>query len=190
MSKMEKFGLSQIENAWIKEKSEEDLAELPEDFYEKVANHATKIRREIRDSQDLRKEILKKELKHVLNSVQEIYLLRILKITGALFQGGEEKLLEKEKRTFENVKNELDELQDELIEPILKSEIELKKPTNPSNTMIVTLSEISEKIIAADLKYYGPFKKGEIVNLPNKSAGLLAEQGLARKVKVNELQKS
>ncbi len=76
---MEDFELSKIENVWINEKGEKGLTDLPEDFYEKCANFAAEVRREIQESEELRQDLLQEEFNHVLSIVQEIYLIRVIK---------------------------------------------------------------------------------------------------------------
>ncbi|KXB04700.1 hypothetical protein AKJ50_02105 [candidate division MSBL1 archaeon SCGC-AAA382A13] len=183
---MENFSLSEIEKVWINEKTEKELCGVSEDFYEKSADYASEIRKEIKKSENLRKELLTEELKHILEMVQEIYLIRILKISGTLFKVEKSKLLEKERETFEKIRKELKNLKEELIKPITETEIDLKTPEKTSTTIVCIKSEIPEPIVASDMKYYGPFEKNEIANLPNESAKLLINQGLAREVKIKK----
>ncbi len=181
---MEDFELSDIENVWLSEKSERGLSDLPEDFYEKCGNFAGEVRREIRESEDLRRELLEEEFKHVLSMVQEVYLIRILKITNTLFEEERKRLLEEERQAFDEIKKQLENLQEKLIRPVIEGELELKPPKEISNISIMLLKDIPEPIAASDLNYYGPFKNGDIANLPQRSAELLVGQGLAKRVQV------
>lgn len=181
---MKSFGVSNVESVWISEKSEKGLSKLPDDFYEKCANFAGEIRREIKESDGLRKELLQEEFNHVLTMVQETYLIRVLKITNTLFKEDREQLLEGEKKAFDKIKKQLENLREELVEPVIQGELELKPPEEISNISIILLKDIPEPITASDLNYYGPFEAGEIANLPKRSAELLVGQGLARRVQV------
>ncbi len=181
---MEGFGVSDIESVWISEKSERELSELSDEFYEKCGNFAGEIRREIRESEDLRKELLQEEFAHVLSMVQEVYLIRILKITNTLFEEDKKQLMKEEKEAFDKIKTQLQSLQEQLLEPVIEGELELKPPEEISNISIIILKDVPEPITASDMNYYGPFKTGEIVNMPKRSAELMVGQGLARRVRI------
>lgn len=181
---MEDFALSRVEDMWVEEKTSKDIAELPEDFYEKAANYATEIKREVKNSQDLRRELLEEELRHVLEMVQEIYLLRVLKMTDVMLEEGGENLLDSERKAFDDIRESLENLRAELIEPVVEGEPELEPPREVSNALILVLAEIPEPITATDMHYYGPFKEGDVANIPRKSADLLSKQGLARELEV------
>lgn len=184
---MEKFTLSRVENKWLEEKTSRELTELSDDFYERTANYATEIKKELRESEDIRRDILKEELKHVLEMVQEIYLFRTLKMVDDLFGDEKVNILDSERQAFDKIRKNLESLREELIEPVIEGEPELEPPSELSNELILILSDIPESITASDLRYYGPFEKGEIVNMPSKSAELLAQQGLARVLEVKRL---
>ncbi len=160
----------------------EDLSELSEDFYDKSAKHAAEIKEEIHVSKGIRKKLLKKELEQVLYLVQEVYFLRRLKMTESLFEGKHE-LIEEEKRAFDDIGERISELREELIEPVIRSEIDLEPPEERSNLVIEILSDFPEPIVASDFRFYGPFQEGEILNLPRRSAELLIDQGLARGIR-------
>lgn len=183
---MNEFGLSNIEDKWTEEKSESELTELTEDFYKNSASYVSELAREIEDSEDLRREILEEELNQVWKMVQEIYLLRILKITDSLFGDSRENLLSSERKAFDEIKGRFEDLKEELVVPVMRGESELRPPREISNALVLILSDIPEPITGPDMRYYGPFSSGEIANLPEGSANLLEEQGLARRLQVKE----
>lgn len=183
---MNEFGLSNIENKWAEEKSESELTNLSEDFYKNSANYVSELTREVEGSEGLRREILEEELNQVWEMVQEIYLLRVLKITDNLFGDSRENLLSSERKAFEGVKERFEDLEEELVAPVMRGESELRPPREVSNVSVLILSEIPEPITGQDMRHYGPFSSGEIVNLPEKSADLLEEQGLARRLQIKE----
>lgn len=181
---MKDFGLSELEGEWIEEKSSEELTELSQDFYEDAANYATELARELEGSRDLRRDLLREELEHVLEMIQEIYLLRTLKMADTLFEKREGTFLEEERRAFEQIKKRLEDLREELVGPVVRGETELRPPREASNDPMLILTRVSEPIVASDMSCYGPFEEGEIVNIPKKTAELLADQGLARRLEV------
>lgn len=183
---MEGVDLSDIEDVWFKEKTEEGLTDLPEDFYEHVAGYLAEISRGMEGSEELRRSLLEEELSQVLSMVQEIYFFRINKMMDSLFEGEEESLLEQERIAFDKVRNEFSRLRKELLEPVIRGESELRPPREKKNTLVLALSEISEPIVGSDMRYYGPFERHEILNVPEKTAELLSEQDLARILKTKE----
>lgn len=183
---MREFGLSKIEDSWVNEKTEKELTELPEDFYKNSASYISELARELEESEDLRRELIREELRWVLEMLQEIYFFRTLKMTEALVEEEETNFLPSERRAFEEIREELENLQEELLKPVMKGESELKPPREVSNTTVLMLSTVPEPIIAADMHYYGPFGEGDIVNIPENSARLLVKQGLARKLQIKE----
>lgn len=185
---MKDFGLSRIEDKWVEEKTSENLADLPEGFYDSVAKYAVEVKREIKDSQNLRRDLLQSELKHVLNMVQEVYLLRVIKIMNTLFEEESANLLSEERQAFNEIRERLEDLRNDLIAPAISAEPNLEPPEEFSNISVVFLSEVPEPITASDMNYYGPFEEGDVANLPKKSAELLVDQGLAKRVEISEVE--
>lgn len=183
---MEEFGLSDIERKWIDEKTEEGVTELPEKFYSDAASYVSELTRELKISEDLRRELLEGELERILEMIQEIYFFRTLKMMDACLEGKESDLLPSERRAFDNIRRDLESLRDEFLSPALKGESELRHPRELSNVTILIFTSIPEPLVGSDMRYYGPFEKGDIVNLPEKTGDLLITQGLGRKVDVRQ----
>lgn len=184
MIRLENFGISTVEQVWIDEKKKRELTELPENFYDRSASFVAELRRELRESDGLREEILEREFEHVLSLVQEVYLIRILKITSNLFEVDEENYLEEEKEAFSQVEEELSDLREGLIEPVMEGEFELRPPEETSNILVRMNESVEEPIVASDMNHYGPFEVGDLANLPKRSAELMVGNGLASKVSV------
>lgn len=180
------FSLSEIEDRWIEERTSVGPADQPEEFYESVAAYVAELEREIEESEDLRQDLLLMELDHILQMVQDIHLLRILKIMDQLLEGEKEKLLDVERDAFQKFQSALEDLKDELLGPILRGESELRPPRERSNVLLFLISDISEKIICSDMRYYGPFRNGDVVNIPERSADLIVDQGLAKNIRIKE----
>ncbi len=181
---MENFGISSIEQVWIEEKKKRGLTDLPENFYDRSSNFVAELRREVRESEDIRKDILEREFEHALSLVQEVYLIRVLKITSNLFEIEEDKCLEEEKEAFGQVEEKLSDLRDDLIEPVIQGEFELRPPEEFSNILVSLNEPVEEPIVASDMNHYGPFDEGDFVNMPKRSAELMIGNGLASKVNV------
>lgn len=182
--KMDKFNISEIEDVWIAEASSEEITELPENFYEKAGNYSAEISGEIDKSEDLRKELLEKELEQVIDFVQDIYLFRILKMMDSLLENEEPELIEKEQNAFDEISTLLKNLKEELVDPVLEREPHITPPDKHTHLLVLITSKIPMPITGPDLKNYGPFKKGEITNIPKKTGELLLKQNLAKEIKL------
>lgn len=183
---MKEFSLSDIEDIWIGEKSNEELTELSDDFYKNAASYVAELARELEGSENLRRDLLQGELKHVLKMIQEIYLTRILKMTDALVGERGGNFLTQERQVFDEIREKLENLREELVTPAVRGESELKPPVEASNIAFLVLSNIPEPITAADMRSYGPFEMGDIAHLPKKTVELLVDQGLAKELQVRE----
>jgi len=178
------FSFEDTKNVWIAEKTSRDLADLPVDFYLNVARHVAELNIEIKRGEQLRQELLREELSNVLQMVQEIHLLRVLK---AMDQVGRGHLpgssLDGERRAFDGVRQILDRLYTEQIKPAISGQAAIVAIREKTNEALIFLADIPQ-IIGDDIKQYGPFKKGEVAFLPKRSAELLIKKGTARKFEV------
>jgi DNA replication initiation complex subunit (GINS family) len=59
--------------------------------------------------------------------------------------------------------------------------IQSKEPT----TELLIINEKIPRIVAEDLKFYGPFSKGDVASLPKRTAEILVNKGLAKRVQMN-----
>lgn len=176
-----------LESAWLEEKRARNLTDLPEEFYANVASYVAELKREAEHGDELRRDLLQGELSEVLRMVQEIHLLRVLKATGEAVRGQfPEPLMERERYTFDEIRQGLEKLRAELVAPALEGKAALTAPREITNMMLLIQTEMPQ-IIGDDLKPYGPFEAGEVVNLPRRSGELLVRRGLARKISVKKL---
>lgn len=178
---MAKMTYKDIEQALIKERVSPGLADLPDDFYSEVARYADELRREAKEGDQLRRELLTSELKNVIREVQEIYALRTIKAMDEVTRGRLPNLsLERELQAFNEIRQALEKLHSDLVGPILSG---ISGGAPETNLMLILLSDIP-RIVGEDLKPYGPFKSGEVAFLPRRSADLMLRRGLARKIEV------
>lgn len=183
---MRGFGLSDIEEKWKAEKSQMNITELSDDFYENVASYISELRRERKEGKDLKREILEEEIEKVLDMSYEIHLLRMSKLASQVLEGEKSQMAESERIAFEKAREEIENLYRKRFEPIIEGKSELEPPREISNVLVLFNTDIPEKVIGSDMNYYGPFKSGDFANLPEKSAEIFTERGLARKVKIRE----
>ena len=179
-----KLSSEDIKRIWIEEKSTRELVDLPEEFYQDAARHVAELSREIGRGEPLRQELIREELWHVLQMVQEIYLLRVLKAMG-LVAGGKlpGHLLDRERYTFNEIKQALEKLHAEMVAPAMRGEARIAAPMEVTNIALICLTDVPP-IIGDDGKHYGPFKSGDIGFLPKRNAELLIKYGAARVIEV------
>jgi DNA replication initiation complex subunit (GINS family) len=179
------FSLEELVRIYKEEKISRDLVEIPDDLYQMVAKHVSQLTYELKHADLLRRELLQEELRNVVFMVQEIHFTRVSKTLRATTQGRPPApLIERERYAFSEIRQILEKLQAELVRPAISGKVEVSAPLNITNVLLLILTDIQEKIIGIDMRSYGPFTKGELVNLPAPNADMMARHGLARKITV------
>jgi DNA replication factor GINS len=178
------FSFEDAKRVWIGEKTSRDITDLHADFYPNVARHVAELNIELKRSEHLRRELLREELRNVLQMVQEIHLLRVLKAMDQMGRGRSPgSSLDGEHRAFDGIKQILDKLYTEQIKPAISGQATIVVPREKTNEALIFLTDIPQ-IIGDDIKQYGPFKRGEVAFLPKRSAELLIKKGTAQKFEV------
>jgi len=181
------FSFEDIKQAWVAEKISRNLTDLSADFYQNVARYVAELNLELKRGDQLRQELLREELRNVLQMVQEIHLLRVLKAMDEIAGGHlPSSPIEGERRTFDGIRQILDRLHAELIRPAVSGEAAVAARREITNEAVIFFTDIPQ-IIGDDLKQYGPFRSGEAAFLPKRSAELLIKKGTARKFEVKAL---
>lgn len=182
---MTDFSLEELSRIYRDEKTSRDLIELPEDFYQSVAKHISQLTSELKHGDKLRQELLLEELKNITFIIQEIHLARISKAMDKINQGYiPSPLLERERYAFNEIQQSLEKLQADLVYSTITGKISISAPLELTNILLVMLIDVSEKIIGADMREYGPFIKGEIANIPAQNAEMMIRRGVAKKITV------
>lgn len=178
------FSFEDVKRVWIGEKTSRDITDLPVDFYQNVARYVAELNIEFKRGEQLRQELLREELRNVLQIIQEIHLLRVLKAMDQVGRGHlPASSLDGERRAFDGVRQILDKLYTEQIRPAISGKAAIVAPREKTNETLIFLTDIPQ-IIGDDIKQYGPFKKGEVAFLPKRSAELLIKKGTAQKFEV------
>jgi len=184
---MAEFTFEDIKNVLIEEKSARGLVNLPDEFYSNVGRYVAELSREADRGEVIRQDILKEELRRVLQMVREIHMLRVAKALNELAKGTlPASLLEKERNAFGEVRQTLDKLYAELVAPTMAGETAVVAPKEITNVALIFSVDVPQ-IVAEDMKSYGPFKVGEVGFLPRPRAEFLVKHGLARKIEVKSL---
>ena len=154
-----------IEDILKKEKEEVKLQKLSPNFYSDLLGHIENLRSKIETKEGFEKKVLQRELRVIKTKFSELLALRVGKIVSLKDQN----FMPEEEKVFKEIS--------ELIKKYKKT---LFAETVP-RTLKVRLKEDLPEIVGPDLKIYGPFKKGEDVELPTDVGILLIKNGLGIK---------
>jgi DNA replication initiation complex subunit (GINS family) len=164
---------AEIEEALKAERTSQELAKLPEDFYTRISHFLATL--EKKEAEGLEKEELEEKKKVIAKMVEELLELRIRKALALLPKRLPENLLACERPYFEGIAESLRKMRASLLS------IQSKEPT----TELLIINEKIPRIVAEDLKFYGPFSKGDVASLPKRTAEILVNKGLAKRVQMN-----
>ena len=160
-----------------KERYNEQLQLLPKNFIAEVAEYFRDKKKLANKDQDLFSDTVIKTQKQLENAVgifKELLLRRKKKILNLSFVAAETGI---SKRDFENMLNFEQEMFEKIMETMENAEKRLGDMLNgkeeaKKNKMVITLQDI-EEFMDMEGKPLGPFKKGQLVNLPAEIAGIL-----------------
>ena len=179
------FSLDELARIYKEEKTSRELVEIPDDFYQIAGRYISQLNFELKRSDSLRRELLQEELRNVVFMVQEVHSTRVFKVMSKMAQGqSPAPLIERERYAFSEVRQSLEKLQADLVQPAVSGKVEVAAPQNITNVMMIMLADFQEKIIGADMRSYGPFLSGEVASLPAQNADMMARHGFARKIAV------
>ncbi|HJW97110.1 MAG TPA: hypothetical protein VJ485_03020 [archaeon] len=158
------------------EKSSAGLTKLPEDFFEAVGNYLSKKSRASEGKDDAWE---LENAKMVLGDIMKVRERKIMASALAFMDSGMEPLnLDPQEKAFF----------DQAASMIMQFRSDKRKFLEPGQERksMVTFVEDVPEFVGTDLKNYGPFGKGDIANLPEDVALLLAEKGAARHITSSE----
>jgi DNA replication factor GINS len=172
---------------WLKEKENEDLQKLPENFYGELADFIGEIKREgkMLNRDSVRAKLIQKELQVTKKLVEELYALRFEKILNrAMSPKPSDKLNTslKEKRALSSLESLLEELRSSLEATLLGKAARLGEENLRKKVILVRFLKDVPAIVGADLKTYGPFVAEDVAALPIENSRVLVAHGVAAKV--------
>ncbi len=156
------------------------LTKLPENFFKAATSYIEQKRK--LNAKDSRKVEL--EVKNIERLIEDIFNRRERKILNQAIINARtgiapQNLLEDEKEFYNSLVSTIKQRREESLRALLGSAEE------EFATLIVFKEDTSE-FIGSDLKNYGPFKKGDIANLPEDNKKILIERGVAEEFKVSK----
>jgi len=173
-----------------KEKYAEQLQVLPKGFFNEVAAYFRDKKRVANKENELFNEAIaktKKQLENAILILRELINRRQKKVINIAFVASKtgiskrdsENMLDGEKKIFDLILKELDE-DEKVISNIIGGLDQGKDLKN----QLVRFTQETREFLGPDEKKLGPFKPGDIANLPQKIAEILVNSGKA--VNVNE----
>lgn len=168
-----------IYEASRKERYSERLCPIPKRFVSEVAIYLKEKKEATQDQEDVFNDSIiktKKQLENAITLFRELMLRRRRKILDLVLIAAETGI---SKQDFENMLSFEKELFEEIMKCVEKSDKEInallngeKEKKENKNEMIVFLEDIPE-FVGFDGNQIGPFKMGQIANLPIEIASIL-----------------
>lgn len=163
-----------------KEKYSEQLQELPKNFLTEVSSYITEKKVIVTKEHDMFSDSIvkaKKQLENSIAVIKELILRRKKKILDLSFVAAEtgiskrdfENMLQYEKELFEIITQKLEETT-KLINNLINGQQEKKL-----QKQLVRFSRDVEGFLDLEGKTLGPFKRGDIANLPAEIANILIQ---------------
>jgi len=147
---------------------------LPENFYQNVNNYVQQKRKTAESMGDRKTGF---EVKNIEMLIEDIFNRRERKIlNGALIAVRTgippENLAEEEKAFFDLVVNSIKDRRASVLSHVFE---EAKEQEAVSEAQVVFKEDIAE-FVGSDLRKYGPYKKGDVVILPEDNVKILLEK--------------
>ncbi len=173
-----------------KEKYSEQLQTLPKGFFAEVSSYFRDKKKIAEKNDELFNEAIiktKKQLENAITILREIITRRQKKVINIAFLASKtgiskrdsENMTDAEKRLFDSILKEL-ETDEKLLDTVLSGLAEGKDLKN----QLVRFTQDTAEFMGPEEKKMGPFKLGDIANLPQKVSEILVNGGKA--VYVNE----
>ena len=159
------------------EMSEPKLSKIPEDFYQKAKNYLEQKKNIAEKKQD---KLSEREIKNVERLLEDIFNRRETKMLNhALITVRTDipaqNLIKEEEEFFESAVNML-RTQRERVLNLLFKKTKLKQDFEK-----IEFKDDVEEFVGVDLNKYGPFKKGDVAEIPKDNVKLLIKMKKAKR---------
>lgn len=163
----------ELEQALRRERLSPELVSLPDDFYPRLSQFLSSLASE--QAEGLKKEVLEEKRKTVLRMARELIDLRVRKALFPLLEGKQVGLLPTERSHLEEAVGAIRRMHESLL---------CQVPAREPQTRLVLIREKIPRIVAEDMKFYGPFAAGDVAAIPRRTAELLAKKNLVHMLEV------
>jgi len=172
-----------IYEALRKERYSEQLQPLPKNFISEIAAYLEDKKKIASKGEDLFSDVIiktKKQLENAISIFKELMLRRKKKLLDLTFIAAETGI---SKRDFDNMMAFEKDLFDKIMQAIKLSEKDVNGLLNGESEQVkivnkmITFKEDVEEFVNARGEKMGPYKKGDISNLPEEIVKILASSG-------------
>lgn len=164
-----------------KERYSEQLQQLPKTFISEIAAYFSEKKELASRNEDLFSDAIiksKKQFENAISIFKELILRRKKKLLNLAFVAAETGI---SKRDFENMLDFEKRLFDQIMQNIDGAEKELSSllngKSNEQKNKLVIFKEDTEEFLGLEGDKFGPFKKGDMANLPVEIANILESGG-------------
>lgn len=177
----------EIYEVWSREKESTELQSLPNGFYGRLVGYVKRLREEGRmlDKESVKAKLLGNELKNVEKMTTELVYARLRKILDKLRIGERvsEGALAAEERKLCGEALSLSDSFGAFLRGVLQGRLVSVEESTSGYRVVRFLSDIPASV-GIDMKTYGPFKTGDVANLPAENVRVLIERGVAALVEI------
>jgi DNA replication factor GINS len=178
--------------AWRFEIENNELGNLPSDFYTRLADYVRRIREESKmlDKKGVKARLLKREMTQVQRMVDELVWARYRKLVSLLTESqkvSSDLLAAEESGLCEGLLS-LVESYRSFAKKLLQgqvSEVAAAKARKPNKRVSLRFLKDIPAVVGADMKTYGPFLAEDVGSVPAENAKILVKRGLAEAVEVS-----
>ncbi|MEM1531446.1 MAG: hypothetical protein QXE40_01585 [Nitrososphaerota archaeon] len=167
---------------WFKERTQESLVSIPQDFETKMYAYASSTRQQLKvsDKKAASTAIKYAEFDIIKRLLSSLFEIRFRKIVHALLKGVQPENLLSVERHFAEEFSKLIYWYRERINSITHEFRIPKIEDRSAKYKIVCFMQTFPKVVCEDMKNYGPFRQYDIAALPPESAILLATKQVVR----------
>jgi len=174
---------------WRKERESEKPVKLPEDLEQRLREYMGSIKHylKVSDKQSLSTELKEAEMEAVNKLLNSLFELRLRKLLRMAERGEPLKnLLGFEEKIYLSLSKLIRDYKESVREIAMAAAYRDWAQLRSSYELVYFLEDIPTRIVGADLKTYGPFKRGDIATLPVENARALELRGAVKIFKVLE----
>jgi DNA replication factor GINS len=173
----------ELYKSWKQELENDDLIQLSQDFYTKLADYVRRLSEEGRmlDKRTAKANLLKRETQNAKRMIQELIRTRYKKLITKAAKGEKippDVLTIDEEKDFQKMSGLSDAFQS-LTKDILQGRRPAVRAKQERKRAVLRFQVHVPPIIGADMKPYGPFEAEDVASLPNDNAKILVKQHLA-----------
>jgi len=168
------------------EKNTSKLVEVEADFYNQLADFIASEKKAYLDSLKDFSVGKARSFTNMKKMVEEIFSMREKKILGLALiasrtnETNDARMAVQEKEVYKNVLKMLNSHNTLLSQFFSENDVPRKTPKKELKEVPVTIVQDIPSFVGGDMKEYGPFKKDEVVKLPNKIASLLVKRNFGK----------